>query len=113
MKSIVDQSHDFLKDVLHKGAICIDATLGWGKDTDFFLKNNVRKVYGFEIQQVVFEQTVSNIKDSHFVPVFDGHQNKKKWMRLSLTLAIVLALIHKLRQILKPALRLLKKLCIY
>ena len=38
MKSIVDQSHDFLKDVLHKGAICIDATLGWGKDTDFFLK---------------------------------------------------------------------------
>lgn len=62
MKSIVDQSHDFLKDVLHKGAICIDATLGWGKDTDFFLKNNVRKVYGFEIQQVVFEQTVSNIR---------------------------------------------------
>ena len=47
MKSIVDQSHDFLKDALHKGAICIDATLGWGKDTNFFLKNKVRKVYGF------------------------------------------------------------------
>ena len=81
MKSIVDQSHDFLKDVLHKGAICIDATLGWGKDTDFFLKNNVRKVYGFEIQQVVFEQTVSNIKDSHFVPVFDGHQNMDAYVK--------------------------------
>ena len=44
MKSIVDQSHDFLKDALHKGAICIDATLGWGKDTNFFLKNKVNLV---------------------------------------------------------------------
>ena len=35
MKSIVDQSHDFLKDVLHKGAICIDATLGLGKRYGF------------------------------------------------------------------------------
>lgn len=81
MKSIVDQSHDFLKDALHKGAICIDATLGWGKDTNFFLKNKVRKVYGFEIQQEVFEQTVSNITDSHFVPVFDGHQNMDAYVK--------------------------------
>lgn len=81
MKSIVDQSHDFLKDVLHKGAICIDATLGWGKDADFFLKNKVRKVYGFEVQQAVFEQTVSNIKDARFVPILDGHQNMNVYVK--------------------------------
>lgn len=37
MKSMVDLSHEFLKPVLHKQAICVDATLGQGKDTDFFL----------------------------------------------------------------------------
>ncbi|WP_288001727.1 hypothetical protein [Holdemanella sp.] len=36
MKSMVDLSHEFLKPVLHKQAICVDATLGQGKDTDFF-----------------------------------------------------------------------------
>lgn len=38
MKSIVDQSHDFLKDALHKGAICIDATLGWERYQFLFEK---------------------------------------------------------------------------
>ena len=55
MKSIVDQSHDFLKDVLHKGAICIDATLGWGKDTDF--KADVRNY--------IVQQTEADIAHSH------------------------------------------------
>lgn len=81
MKSIVDQSHEFLKYVLHKGAVCIDATLGWGKDADFFLKNKVRKVYGFEIQQAVFRQTVSNIEDGHFIPILDGHQNMDVYVK--------------------------------
>lgn len=34
MKSMVDLSHEFLKPVLHKQAICVDATLGQGKDTN-------------------------------------------------------------------------------
>ena len=57
MKSMVDLSHEFLKPALHKQAICVDATLGQGKDTDFFLSQNVHKVYGFEIQRDVFEST--------------------------------------------------------
>ena len=48
MKSMVDLSHEFIRPVLHKQAICVDATLGQGKDTDFFLSQNVHKVYGFE-----------------------------------------------------------------
>ena len=57
MKSMVDLSHEFIRPVLHKQAICVDATLGQGKDTDFFLSQNVHKVYGFEIQRDVFEST--------------------------------------------------------
>lgn len=81
MKSIVDQSHDFLKNVLHKGAICIDATLGWGKDTNFFLENKVRKVYGFEVQRAVYEKTISSIQDENFIPVLDGHQNMDVYVK--------------------------------
>lgn len=61
MKSMVDLSHEFLKSVLHKQAICVDATLGQGKDTDFFLSQNVHKVYGFEIQRDVFENVSTHL----------------------------------------------------
>ena len=47
MKSMVDLSHEFLKPVLHKQAICVDATLGQGKDTDFFLSQNVHNLTYF------------------------------------------------------------------
>lgn len=57
MKSIVDISHEFLLPSLHNQAICIDATWGHGKDGAFFLKQKVGKVYAFEIQEEVFQET--------------------------------------------------------
>lgn len=80
MKSIVEQSHEFLSSVLHKGAICVDGTLGHGKDTKFFLDHKVRKVIGFEIQEEVFNNTVSKIEDIHFTGVLDGHENMDKYV---------------------------------
>ncbi len=50
MKNMVELSHAFLKPVLHPGALCLDGTLGSGKDTRFFLNRGVRKVLAFEIQ---------------------------------------------------------------
>ena len=41
MKSMVELSHDFLLPTLHSQAICIDATLGKGKDAQFFLDHSV------------------------------------------------------------------------
>ena len=49
MRSMVDVSHDFLKPVLHRDAVMIDATLGTGRDSAFFLKK-ARRVIAFEIQ---------------------------------------------------------------
>ena len=86
MKSMVDLSHEFLKPVLHKQAICVDATLGQGKDTDFFLSQNVHKVYGFEIQRMflkvqkndwIIKELVSIMLDMNiWKNIF-----MKKWMR--------------------------------
>ncbi len=49
MRSMVEVSHDFLKPVLHRDAVMIDATLGTGRDSAFFLRK-ARRVIAFEIQ---------------------------------------------------------------
>ena len=74
MKSMVDVSHEFLKPVLHKQAICVDATLGQGKDTDFFLSQNVRRIYGFEIQKDVFESTKKRLGNQRTCFFHVGHE---------------------------------------
>ncbi|MBB5182578.1 tRNA (mnm(5)s(2)U34)-methyltransferase [Catenisphaera adipataccumulans] len=58
MRSAVEQSHAFLRPVLHAQAVCIDATLGTGRDTAFFLACGARKVYAYEIQEDVFQTTM-------------------------------------------------------
>ena len=80
MKSMVDLSHEFLKPVLHKQAICIDATLGQGKDTDFFLSQNVHKVYGFEIQRDVFESTKERFVDQKICFYNVGHEHMEEYI---------------------------------
>ena len=71
---MVDLSHEFLKPVLHKQAICVDATLGQGKDTDFFLSQNVRRIYGFEIQKDVFESTKKRLGNQRTCFFHVGHE---------------------------------------
>ncbi len=75
MKSIVDLSHEFLKPSLHAQAICIDATLGHGHDTEFFLQNNVRKVYAFEIQEDVLNATEKRVSDQRLTCLLKGHEH--------------------------------------
>ena len=102
MKSMVDISHEFLKPVLHKQSICVDATLGQGKDTDFFLSQNVHKVYGFEIQRMAskFKEMFLKVQKNDWMIkklvsiMLDMNIWKnifmKKWMRSFLILGIFL-----------------------
>ena len=80
MKSMVDLSHEFLKPVLHKQAICVDATLGQGKDTDFFLSQNVRRIYGFEIQRDVFESTKKRLGNQRTSFYNVGHEHMEEYI---------------------------------
>lgn len=75
MKSMVELSHDFLLPTLHSGAICVDATLGHGKDAKFFLNHKVLKVYGFEIQEDVFKETTQILDHKRFYPYLMGHEH--------------------------------------
>lgn len=62
MRSMVDVSHDFLKPVMHRDAVMIDATLGTGRDAAFFLKK-ARKVIAYEIQPETAARTAKQLKD--------------------------------------------------
>lgn len=80
MKSMVDLSHEFIRPVLHKQAICVDATLGQGKDTNFFLSQNVRIVYGFEIQRDVFESTKERLGNQRTCFYNVGHEHMEEYI---------------------------------
>lgn len=81
MKSIVEQSHDFLLPALHRQAICIDATLGHGKDTIFFLNQKTKLVYGFEIQEDVLIETIKKIDNKQFKGILDSHENMDQYVQ--------------------------------
>ncbi len=75
MKSIVEYSHDFLRPVLHRQAVCIDATLGRGKDSQFFLNEGVHKVFAFEIQEEIAFETKEKLKDDRLELYLMSHEN--------------------------------------
>lgn len=56
MQAMTQLAHDFLKPILHSQAICVDGTLGRGRDTLFFIEQNVGRVFYYEIQSDLFEQ---------------------------------------------------------
>lgn len=74
MRSMVDESHLFLQPVLHRHAVCVDATLGHGKDTAFFLSQGVHKVFAFEIQESVFEKTIQSLNSPKVIGYCKGHE---------------------------------------
>lgn len=64
MESMSELSHRFVKEALHRQAICIDATLGHGHDAAFFLSQGVRRVIAYEIQPELACKTGQALADS-------------------------------------------------
>lgn len=64
MQSLTTLSHEFLKPILHGHAICLDATLGHGRDTLFFLQQGVYQVFAYEIQPELLEKTKQMLSSS-------------------------------------------------
>ena len=75
---MVEISHEFLKPALHAQAICVDATIGNGKDSVFFLQQNVKKIYGFEIQEDVLNNVP--IRDDRWIPILNGHETMDQYI---------------------------------
>ncbi|MEI6068600.1 MAG: class I SAM-dependent methyltransferase [Methylococcaceae bacterium] len=65
--SLVNTAHNLIKEVLHSGAIAIDATVGNGHDTLFLVEqvSPSGKVFGFDIQQAAIESTQEKCLQTH------------------------------------------------
>ncbi|WP_288162446.1 tRNA (mnm(5)s(2)U34)-methyltransferase [Dubosiella newyorkensis] len=84
MKTMVELSHAFLQEAMHKQAIVLDGTYGNGSDTRFFLDQPVKKIYAFEIQPELKPKTIP----SSLVWILDSHAHLDRYIQESLDAAI-------------------------
>jgi 16S rRNA C1402 N4-methylase RsmH len=65
--SLVNTAHHLIKEVLHAGAIAIDATVGNGHDTLFLVEqvSPLGQVFGFDIQAAAIESTHQKCLHTH------------------------------------------------
>lgn len=82
MKSMVEIGHSFLSPVLHRQAVCIDATFGQGKDTEYFVKRKIRRVYAFDIQEHLIEKRRADFEDNVHL-IVDSHANMARYVHES------------------------------
>ncbi len=75
MDKVLKYAHRLLEEVVTSNDICLDMTLGCGKDT-LFLKDICKKVYAFDIQEEAIKKSKELMKDCKNVEfILDGHEN--------------------------------------
>ena len=82
-KNALKLSHEYLKSNIHYGDICVDATMGRGRDTLLLstLVGEEGKVYAFDIQPEALSSTQKLLAEnniSNAVLILDSHHNLKK-----------------------------------
>lgn len=81
MKSMSELAHEFVLPALHAKALCIDGTLGYGRDSAFFLSQGVRFVHAWEIQADLCTQAKETFlhAQDRFVLHECGHEEIGTW----------------------------------
>lgn len=91
--SIVDWTHQFLKQYVKEGDICIDATVGNGGDMLFLAEQvgKTGKVYGFDIQPLALDHTREKMQKHHQSGelYLDSHANMSQYFEEESIQAIV------------------------
>ena len=78
---ITEYSHHLLREYIHEGDCCIDATCGNGSDTEFLCRSvgKTGRVYGFDIEKDAVEKTRNRLEQAgcadQAVLACDGHEN--------------------------------------
>lgn len=91
----VQLAHEFLKQQVRQGDLCIDCTAGRGNDTVFLcsLVGNTGKVLSFDIQKEAVESTSLLVDQSGYSQIaeviLDSHENIDKYAEKSSVSAIV------------------------
>ena len=71
-------AHRYLTQQVRPGSICVDATAGRGKDTEFLcrLTGETGHVYAFDVQQEALESTAARLRQAGLdaTLILDGHE---------------------------------------
>lgn len=89
MYEVLTKAHEFLKAVVKKDDIVVDATMGNGNDTGF-LASLGAKVFAFDIQKTALENTNKRLEKTNLSATLvpDGHQNVDKYIKSTIKAAI-------------------------
>lgn len=80
-KAITDLAHDYLKAHVREGDVCVDATVGHGKDTALLcrLVGKTGRVYGFDIQEEALNHASRRLAEDGLLPrcqlILDSHEH--------------------------------------
>ncbi len=83
---ITEFCHDFMKDYICEGDICVDATAGNGNDTEFLCEmvGKTGKVYAFDIQKQAIENTRMRLEEKEMEDraelILDGHEKMTSYV---------------------------------
>ena len=85
MYQITEWCHHFIKEHVHPGDFCIDATMGNGHDTTLLcqLVGEEGRVLAFDIQKLAYENTLKRLQDSgvpeNYQLILDSHSHMKQY----------------------------------
>lgn len=82
-KNALKLSHEYLKEHINKDDVCVDATMGRGRDT-LLLCNLAKEVFAFDIQEEALHSTKellseNGITNAHLI--LDSHHNLKSYVK--------------------------------
>lgn len=87
-------SRIYLNDIIKKGDVCIDATMGKGYDT-IYLSEAVGEegfVYAFDVQKEAIVKTSEKLEEAMFPQntklILDGHENIDKYVKENIKCAV-------------------------
>lgn len=93
LNRVLEMGKVYAEEILEKGDIAIDATLGNGHDTLFLLEiDKLSKIYSFDIQKEALLSSTEKIKNhpdfKNVELILDGHENVKQHVTESVKVAL-------------------------
>lgn len=84
---VTEYCHQFLRNYIREGDLCVDATAGNGGDTEFLcrLVGRSGKVYAFDIQKAAIDRTADRLKTcgllDRLILIRDSHEKMAEYVR--------------------------------
>lgn len=99
IKRPIHVSHEFLKEVLDKQSIAVDATMGNGYDTAF-LASLSQRVYAFDVQQQALTKTQERLEQQGLTNaelILAGHEQVDQYVKEPIRAAILIWAIYPMQ----------------